>query len=47
MKKFLVITMICAMLGACAFHSKQPKDDAYYKRTQGIAWPDEQPTKGK
>ena len=41
MKKALLI--ICAIsalaVAACAYHGKQPKDDTYYKRTQGVEWP--------
>ena len=30
-------------LGACSFHSKQPVDETYYKRSQSVAWPEAQP----
>ena len=40
MKKLLLLGITGLILGACAFHSKQPIDDTYYKKTQGIAWPD-------
>ena len=41
MKKILFLTLIASMvaLSACEFHSKQPKDDTYYKRTQSVEWP--------
>jgi len=45
MQKLLLLTAICLIIGACSFHSKQPVDDAYYKKTQGIAWPDSQSPK--
>lgn len=40
MKKLLLITLFSLFLSACAtFHTKQPIDDTYYKKTQGITWP--------
>lgn len=43
MKKLLLLAVTCLLLSACGnFHSKQPVDDNYYKKTQGIAWPDSQ-----
>ena len=41
MKKLLFVACIMGMLAlmACSFHSKQPKDDTYYKRTQSVEWP--------
>ena len=43
MKKVLAFSMLTAVaLSACAYNSKQPTDDTYYKKTQGIAWPEEQ-----
>ena len=45
MKKVLAFSMLAAVaLSACAYNSKQPTDDTYYKKTQGIAWPTEQRT---
>ena len=41
MKKLLLISFICLILGACSFNKKQPIDDTYYKKTQRIAWPEE------
>ena len=39
MKKNLLFSMVAVVaLSACAFNSKQPKDDTYYKKTQGISW---------
>ena len=41
MNKIAVLSMITVVsLSACAYNSKQPKDDVYYKNTQGIAWPE-------
>ena len=42
MKKLLLFVCMLSLCGlmACSFHSKQPKDDAYYKRTQTVGWPD-------
>ena len=40
MRKLLILALVMGVLSACSFHSKQPKDDTYYKKTQGIAWPD-------
>ena len=40
MKKIFFVVCIlsvCALM-ACSFHGKQPKDDAYYKKTQSIDW---------
>lgn len=44
MKKFLVLSLlfVLVVLSACEFHTKQPKDDTYYKRTQSVGWPDKQ-----
>ena len=44
MKKILALTMVAGItLSACAsYNSKQPTDNTYYKKTQGIAWPEEQ-----
>ena len=43
MNKFLALLMGSAViLSACAYNSKQSVDDTYYKKTQGIAWPEEQ-----
>ena len=41
MKKAMLLTLMVTILGlsACAFHGKQEKDDAYYKRTQSVEWP--------
>lgn len=42
MKKLLLISSCCLFLGACgAFHTKQPINDTYYKKTQSVAWPNE------
>ena len=38
MRKLLILALVMGVLSACSFHSKQPKDDTYYKKTQGIAW---------
>jgi len=40
MKKLLITALLFMALSACAFHSKQPVNDAYYKKTQGVAWPE-------
>ena len=40
MKKVLILALIIGCLSACAYNSKQPKDDTYYKKTQGMAWPE-------
>ena len=42
MKKIVLLAMIIStmILSACAFHSKQPKDDTYYTRTQSVEWPE-------
>ena len=40
MKKLLILALIIGFISACSFHGKQPKDDTYYKKTQGIAWPE-------
>ena len=37
----IAFTAIMVLLAACEFHSKQAKDDTYYKRTQSVAWPGE------
>jgi hypothetical protein len=43
MKKLLLISSCCLFLGACgAFHTKQPINDTYYKKTQSAAWPGEE-----
>lgn len=43
MKKVLGIGVACLCLVACGnYHGKQPVDETYYKRTQGVAWPTEQ-----
>ena len=45
MKKILFLISflgITVMLTACEFHSKQAKDDTYYKRTQSVEWPAEE-----
>ena len=42
MKKLLLLSGVCMILGACgAFHTKQPINDTYYKKTQSVAWPTE------
>jgi len=43
MKKLLLISAGLMILGACAFHSKQPVNENYYKKTQSVAWPDTAP----
>lgn len=40
MKKILVLALLVGVLASCSYHAKQPKDDTYYKKTQGIAWPE-------
>ena len=40
MKKLLMLVLVVGVLSACSFNAKQPKDDTYYKKTHGIAWPD-------
>ena len=43
MKKLgiLLLTIGLMMLGACQnYHSKQPVDSTYYKKTQSVAWPE-------
>lgn len=43
MKKLLYITTACLFISACGnYNTKQPIDETYYKKTQGIAWPTEQ-----
>ena len=41
MKKISILFLLLGAmtLSACAFHGKQQKDDAYYKRTQSVEWP--------
>lgn len=39
MKKLLFLCILCMVLVACSFHQKQPVDEGYYKKTQGVAWP--------
>lgn len=41
MRKILILTLIVGFISACSFHSKQPKDEAYYKKTQSIDWPED------
>lgn len=41
MKKLLLIMAVCSVLSACAFHSKQPIDETYYKNTQSVEWPEQ------
>ena len=41
MKKILVLALVLGVLSACSYHAKQPTDDTYYKKTQGIAWPED------
>ena len=40
MRKLLILALIIGFVSACSFNAKQPKDDTYYKRTQGISWPE-------
>ena len=42
MKKLLLIVLGMGLMGivACSFHAKQPIDEGYYKKTQGVAWPE-------
>lgn len=42
MKKRVIIVLTLCALCACEYHTKQTKDEIYYKRTQGIEWPEEQ-----
>ena len=45
MKKLLLLSATCLVLGACgSFHTKQPIDDTYYKKTQSVAWPEGTPS---
>ena len=44
MKKLLLICAGLMILGACAFHKKQPIDENYYKKTQSVGWPDSAPS---
>ena len=41
MKNVLILFLLFGLmvLSACAYHSKQAKDDTYYKRTQSVEWP--------
>ena len=41
MKKVLILVLLLGVISACSFHGKQPKDDAYYKKTQSVAWPED------
>ena len=37
----LLLTIGIMTLGACQnYHSKQPVDSTYYKKTQSVAWPE-------
>jgi len=44
MKKILILGLIVVALSvalsACAYHTKQPVDDNYYKKTQTVGWPE-------
>ncbi len=40
MKRILFLLLGLLVLSACAFHGKQTQDDTYYKRTQGVEWPE-------
>ena len=42
MKKLVIMGLILTALSmaACAYHSKQPVDDGYYKQTRQVAWPE-------
>ena len=41
MNKILAFSMVAVVaLSACAYNAKQATDDTYYKKTQGIAWPE-------
>lgn len=44
MKKIVILGLIfvalTVALSACAYHTKQPVDDAYYKKTQTVGWPE-------
>ncbi len=44
MKKVWFLALIASMivLSACEFHTKQPTDETYYKRTQSVEWPSKQ-----
>ena len=46
MNKMLCLCGGLLLVGACAFHAKQPVDDTYYKNTQSIAWPESTPAVG-
>ena len=41
MKKLLLVVFSVGLLtlAACSYHSKQPVDDRYYKKSQSVAWP--------
>ena len=41
MKKILIVALLVSLVSACTYNAKQPKDDTYYKKTQGIAWPED------
>ena len=44
MKKILFLILTTTTLSACGeFHSKQPIDERYYKRSQSIEWSESQP----
>ena len=40
MKKLLILGLLLMTLSACAYHAKQPINDAYYKKTQSVEWPE-------
>ena len=42
MRLFLCAALLISVLSlsACQYHTKQPIDDTYYKKTQGIDWPE-------
>ena len=47
MKKIVIIGFVAGILAltACSYHSKQPVDETYYKKTQSVAWPEESTSK--
>lgn len=43
MKKLCFIMGLCLIVSACGnFNDKQAVDNAYYKNTQSVAWPEKQ-----
>ena len=42
MKKLLIVALLMGTLAlaACSYHAKQPVNDAYYKKTRQVEWPE-------